>query len=184
MYPPGYGPYLRKLLAPLDYNGAVLHSDNGIPDWQNTFFESVLDYKNGYYWRVNPDLKRYQPNARTQYRQIFRAKELFIGRRFSPKLQSLHEIVCGWFNTLFMEFQSELKKLQDLKVRVWKQLVQLLCLFLEQFKSDECVSPAVVYERLLVLGCYHQIWGKPHRLTSSGRVVPIDFRELPEPEPP
>ena len=71
VYPPGYRPYSRRALAPVDPRGELVLEGGGDVDWSSTLFEACEEAASGQIWKKEPLVgESRKPRYATQRRWI------------------------------------------------------------------------------------------------------------------
>jgi len=141
VYPPGWTPYGRASVVPIDHRGRLVVNEEGESGWQNTAFTAVIDADKGIIWpeevKLGPvsAVDEIKPPGcrRTQRRHIAGAMLLFALDSAATMLG--RELVCRALGIDLMPLEAGVIRIRDgpgLKVRgeegakVLEQLPEIL----------------------------------------------------------
>jgi hypothetical protein len=160
LYPPGYSPYQRAAVAPVDATGEIVFlggdgasKDPGLLAWRRTFFAAALDAAMGIGWsRESPadDPRR----RRTQRRYLALCATLMglcpqMDDAVSQRIASVLGIAWLSLSDRRAEYQSVATYMEQ--GAVIKEILEMILL-------DRSLS-----HRLLTAGFIAGLWGRPQR---------------------
>jgi hypothetical protein len=160
LYPPGYAPYQREPVAPVDSDGEMVRVGEGdtplkkgVFAWRRTFFGAVLDAAQGICWsRWSPvgDSRR----RRTQRRYMEIAATLLGLSAEVDEGVSQRIAECLGIAWLYL---SDRRKVYQSAV-TYMELGPVIVAVLEMIPVDRSLS-----HRLLTAGFIVGLWGRPKR---------------------
>lgn len=161
IYPPGYAPYGRQLLAPVGPDGNLITKKSGAQRFKETYFDAALDAANHCFWPCESTLNSLAPRYSTQKRHLSRAGLLLgIQPGLHPRLreevaqmlavpgQRLHDSAA--FMAAHPDCQSQGKA---------------ICMVLDSLQP----SP-FLFDRLADAGCGVCLWPPLNRWDPQGKI--------------
>lgn len=156
VYPPGWVPYARKLLALVDHIGGAVHIAKDLSPWRETVFEATLDASEKRLWPEEvqlgplPEDGGRQPSRRTQRRHIAGAMGL-LGLNTS-QTTSDREIVGHLFQIGVSRLEMSAKKIRDGPTIIAKGVQGVRVL-------EQLPGIRLMISGLLTLGANQGYWG-------------------------
>lgn len=117
IYPPGWAPYARQRLAPVDHSGYAIEQERGPTPWSDTVFAASLDASNNHLWPEEVHLGPSREDGlmarsrRTQRRHIAGAIRLF-GLNISATLRD-REVVDHLIHVGLSRLEAGAKKIRE-----------------------------------------------------------------------
>lgn len=169
LYPPGYYPYSRHTLAPVDSEGNRLtSSDDDISLFAGTLFEAATDAADGTLWASESEENSLIPRFSTQIRHLQRAT-LLLG--IVPDIEQYLREETAQLLRIPGQLLSDITSQINLPTCGYQCLGREICNILQY------IPPETLFERLAEAGAGAGLWSSPFFLNNN-MLKPSSFRRV------
>ena len=153
LYPPGYYPYSRHTLAPVDAEGNQLtNSDKDISLFVGTLFEAATDAADGTLWASESKDGSFDPRLSTQVRHLQRSAGLFA---LVPDIEQYLREETAQILAVPGQVLSDIATQFSLSTCGYQCYGREICNILQ------CIPAETLFERLAEAGASAGLWPSP-----------------------
>ena len=159
LYPPGYYPYSRHTLAPVDAEGNQLSSsDNDIPLFAGTLFEAATDAADDILWPSESEDGSFDPRLSTQVRHLQRSASLLA---IAPDIEQYLREETAQILAVPGQVLSDTTTQFSLPTCGYQCYGREICNILQ------CIPAETLFERLAEAGASAGLWASPFFLINN-----------------
>jgi hypothetical protein len=157
IYPPGYAPYGRQLLAPASPDNGPIQKDSGSPFFADTCFEAAIDAAHSIFWPYESLAGSLAPRRITQKRHLDRAALILgVAPGLSERVREELATILSISGQLLHDGAALIKRCPG---------VQILGKTIHRILNAIEKSPSI-FERLAEAGAKVRLWPPPRQWDS------------------